>query len=101
MRLLRPDELPGDGDPTTDPRLTAWEMVHQLARPLEDRGSLPGSAPRPRPLASCATGYALCEGKKRAVEALAYNGLVQSWPEIMRLARVSAEPSEPAQSDSL
>ena len=31
--------------------------------------------------------YSLCERKKRAAEALAYNGLVQSWPEIARLAR--------------
>lgn len=31
--------------------------------------------------------YTLCERKKRAPEALAYNGLVQSWPEITRLAR--------------
>ena len=31
--------------------------------------------------------YALCERKKRANEALAYNALVQSWPEIVRLAR--------------
>jgi putative DNA methylase len=30
--------------------------------------------------------YTLCERKKRAGEALAYNGLVQSWPEIVRLA---------------
>ena len=30
--------------------------------------------------------YMLCERKKRAQEAMAYNGLVQSWPEIMRLA---------------
>ena len=26
--------------------------------------------------------YTLCERKKRAAEALAYNALVQSWPEI-------------------
>jgi putative DNA methylase len=31
--------------------------------------------------------YTLCERKKRATEALSYNSLVQSWPEIMRLAR--------------
>lgn len=30
--------------------------------------------------------YTLCERKKRAPEALSYNGLVQSWPEIVRLA---------------
>jgi len=31
--------------------------------------------------------YALCERKKRAAEALSYNTLVQSWPEIVRLAQ--------------
>ena len=31
--------------------------------------------------------FTLCERKKRATEALGYNGLVQSWPEIVRLAR--------------
>lgn len=30
--------------------------------------------------------YTICERKKRAAEALAYHGLVQSWPEIVRLA---------------
>ena len=36
--------------------------------------------------------YMLCERKKRAPEALAYNGLVLSWPEITRLAREGARP---------
>lgn len=31
--------------------------------------------------------YTICERKKRAAEGLAYNGLVQSWPEINRFAR--------------
>ena len=31
--------------------------------------------------------YTICERKKRAQEALSYNALVQSWPEIARLAR--------------
>ena len=34
VRLLRPEELPADWDPTTDTRLTAWEMVHHLIRVL-------------------------------------------------------------------
>ena len=37
--------------------------------------------------------YTLCERKKRAAEALAYNGLVQSWPEIIRLAREGGTPT--------
>jgi putative DNA methylase len=36
--------------------------------------------------------YVLCERKKRAAEALSYNALVQSWPEIQRLARKAARP---------
>lgn len=44
--------------------------------------------------------YTLCERKKRAAEALAYNGLVQSWPEIARLAR-SAPAEQPVQTELL
>jgi putative DNA methylase len=41
--------------------------------------------------------YTVCERKKRAQEALSYNGLVQSWPEITRLAREGgkSQPSQP------
>ena len=44
MRLLEPDELPADWDPTTDPRLTAWEMVHHLIRALEAGGESAAAA---------------------------------------------------------
>jgi len=40
--------------------------------------------------------YTLCERKKRAAEAMSYNGLVQSWPEILRLSR-EIQPEPPAQ----
>ena len=36
--------------------------------------------------------YTVCERKKRAAEALSYNALAQSWPEITRLAREGGEP---------
>lgn len=94
VRLLRPNELPADWDPATDPRLTAWEVVHHLVRVLEAGGEsaaaelvakLDSKAEIARELAYRL--YALCERKKRAQEALSYNGLVQSWPEITRLAR--------------
>ncbi|MBP7569100.1 MAG: DUF1156 domain-containing protein [Acidobacteria bacterium] len=94
VRLLRPDELPADWDPATDPRLTAWEMVHHLIRVLESGGEtaaavllakLGAKAEVAREL--CYRLYTLCERKKRAQEALRYNALVQSWPEIARLAR--------------
>jgi putative DNA methylase len=93
VRLLKPAELPDDWDPLTDKRLTHWEIVHHLIRALESGGEsaaaalvakLGSKAETAREL--CYRLYTLCERKKRAVEAMAYNGLVQSWPEITRLA---------------
>jgi putative DNA methylase len=99
VRLLRPEELPADWDPATDPRLTAWEIVHQLIRVLASGGegaaaelvaTLGAKAEIARELAYRL--YTVCERRKRAAEALAYNGLVQSWPEITRLAREGGKP---------
>jgi putative DNA methylase len=99
VRLLRPEELPVRWDPEGDPRLTAWESVHHLIRILEDAGEsaaaalvgkLGAKAEIARELAYRL--YALSERKKRAVEALSYNALVQSWPEIARLARDGEKP---------
>ena len=94
VRLLRPEELPPDWDPTTDPRLTTWEMVHHLVRALEGGGES-AAAELTAPLGAkaetarelCYRLYTLCERKKRTAAALSYNSLVQSWPEITRLAR--------------
>jgi putative DNA methylase len=94
VRLLKPEELAPDWDPSSDKRLTVWEMLHQLVRVLEASGEgaasvlvakLGSQAETAREL--CYRLYTLCERKKRAAEAMAYNGLVQSWPEITRLAR--------------
>jgi putative DNA methylase len=98
VRLLKPSELPDDWDPATDKRLTAWEIVHHLIRVLEAGGEgaaatlaarLGSKAETAREL--CYRLYTLCERKKRAPEALAYNALVQSWPEITRLTRESGK----------
>jgi len=42
VRLLKPAELPTDWDPTTDTRLTVWEMVHHLVRALDQGGERRG-----------------------------------------------------------
>ncbi|MDP3209448.1 MAG: DUF1156 domain-containing protein [Rhodoglobus sp.] len=99
VRLLKPKELPANWDPLTDPRLTTWEIVHHLIRVLESSGELAAAAivaklgthaEAAREL--CYRLYALCERKKRAAEALSYNALVQSWPEITRLAQEGGKP---------
>jgi putative DNA methylase len=105
VRLLRPEELPAGWNPATDPRLTAWEIVHHLIRVLASGGEgaaaelvakLGAKAEVARELGYRL--YTLCERKKRSQEALSYNGLVQSWPEITRLAREGGKSrSEQAQ----
>jgi putative DNA methylase len=99
VRLLKPVELPQNWDPESNDRPMAWVMVHQLIRALEAGGEnaaavlvakLGNKAEVARELAYRL--YTICERKKRAQEASSYNGLVKSWPEIMRLAREGGAP---------
>jgi len=100
VRLLKPDELPEDWNPDTDDRLTNWETVHHLIRVLASGGESAASAlvsklgSKAEPARElCYRLYTLCERKKRAPEAMAYNGLVQSWPELARLAQSGSKPA--------
>ena len=97
VRLLRPQELPADWDPAADDRLTAWEAVHHLIRVVGQGGEMAAAAllRRLRGVAGlarelCYRLYTVSERRKRAAEALDYNGLVKSWPEISRLAVTEA-----------
>jgi putative DNA methylase len=106
VRLLRRDELPDGWDPTTDTRLRHWEVVQHLIHTLETKGEaeaakllnrLGGMGETARELAYRL--YSICERKKWADEALAYNSLVIAWPELSRLA-LSARVRQPqTQSD--
>jgi len=94
VRLRKPAEYASDWDPAADLNMPIWETLHQLIRTLDSRGEA-GTADVVRALGSraeparelCYRLYTICERKKRAAEALAYNSLVQSWPEIQRLAQ--------------
>ena len=106
VSLVKPAELPADWDPTTDARLTVWEMVHHLVRVLEAGGEasaavllakLGSQGETAREL--CYRLYTICERKKRANEAMAYNALVQSWPEIVRLVRETPRAVMPGTDD--
>ena len=102
VRLLGPNELPGDWNPGADSRLTIWEAVHHLIRELDAGGEvaaaglvrrLGGVAETARELAYRL--YAVAERGSRAAEALTYNSLIQSWPEIARLAQSDVLETEP------
>lgn len=99
VRLLRVDELPIDWDPISDNRFTIWEATHHLIRALKDSEAaaatllsrISGEAETARELSYRL--YNICERRKRAQEAQDYNALVQSWPEIARLAREVKQPT--------
>jgi len=83
------------------------EIVHHLIRVLDPAqgGREPAAAELVAKLGAkaevarelCYRLYIPCERKKRAAEALAYNGLVQSWPEIARRAQaeIKVTPAQP------
>ena len=98
--MLKRDELPDDWNPATDKRLTVWEVTQHLIRTVETKGEsaaaallhqLGGMGEIARDLAYRL--YTICERKKWADEALAYNGLVIAWSELSKLAL--AERAEP------
>ncbi|HOU53598.1 MAG TPA: DUF1156 domain-containing protein [Myxococcota bacterium] len=96
VRLLRPEELPKDWDPSTDRRFTIWEATHHLLRlywheQAGDRatGDL---LRRLGPLGDLARDlayrlFAIAERRGRSADAQGYNALVMGWPEVTRLAK--------------
>jgi putative DNA methylase len=102
VRLLRRDELSSDWNPATAKRLTVWEVTQRLIRALQEQGDAGAAAildhvgtygEIARDLAYRL--YTICERKKWADEALAYNSLVVEWSDISgaaeQLGRTTAE----------
>ena len=93
VRLLKKEELDADWNPSTDSRLTIWEITHHLIRRLEQGES--GAAELIHQLGAKAEVardlsyrlYTICERRKWAQEAIAYNALVLSWSDVQRLAQ--------------
>lgn len=93
VRLLSPAEMSVAWSSSTDPSLTAWEMVHQLVRLLDDGGEAEAATLLAKLGARAESAreltyrlYALCEKKRLAKEAATYNALAQSWPELVKVA---------------
>ena len=90
VRLLRWNDYEADWDPTKDDRTPVWEACHQMIRRLNNSGEsvagellakMPEKGEAIRQLAYHL--YTLCERKKWAEEARAYNELIASWPAIV------------------
>jgi len=90
VRLLKWSEYPQDWDPKADTRTPIWEACHQMIRVLNQQGEresgvllaqMPERGEHIRQLAYHL--YTLCERKKWAEEARAYNELIGSWHAIV------------------
>ncbi|MFU8772445.1 MAG: DUF1156 domain-containing protein, partial [Anaerolineales bacterium] len=90
VRLFKWQEYSADWNPETDTRTPVWEALHQLIRILNQQGEtaagallarIPERGEAMRQLAYHL--YTLCERKKWADEARAYNELITSWHAIV------------------
>jgi putative DNA methylase len=98
VRLLERDELDASWDPTTDSRLTVWEVTQHLIRRLlndnetsaaELLAKVGGLGDAARDLAYRL--FLIAESKKWSKEAAPYNALAASWLEITRLAALPSD----------
>ena len=90
VRLLKWQEYPSDWNPEHDNRTPIWEACHHLIRALNQQGEtaagsllarMPERGEAIRQLAYHL--YTLCERKKWAEEARAYNELIGAWSSIV------------------
>ncbi|MCD6007624.1 DUF1156 domain-containing protein [Halomonas sp. IOP_31] len=101
VRLLKWAEYESDWDPTTDKRTPVWEACHQMIRRLQNHGEsaagellakMPEKGEAIRQLAYHL--YTLCERKKWAEEARAYNELIGSWHAIVAASHETGHTGE-------
>jgi len=104
VRLLKRSEYQEHWNPSLDPRVTVWECTQHLIRLLNaDTGGEETAARLVNQIGSRSEDaralayrlYSICERKKWADEALAYNTLVVEWPAIQdKAAQIRVMPTE-------
>ena len=92
VRLLKQAELDPQWDPATDERLTVWEATHHLIRSLDSGEAVAAALLKQLgAMAEVARDlsyrlYTVCERRKWSQDAIGYNALVLSWPDLKRQA---------------
>lgn len=106
VQLIKPVDLSWDYDPVADARTSNWEALHHLIKVLERDGIVPAGeflqAALSRPDGAVDADlvkelahllFRVAESNSWTKDALSFNSLVTSWPEILEVARSAKKPS--------
>ena len=106
VQLIKPADLPWDYDVLKDSHTSNWEALHHLIKTLERDGITPAGdflqAALSRPDGAVDPDlvkelahllFRVAESNGWTKDALAFNTLVTSWPEILEFARSMREPT--------
>jgi putative DNA methylase len=106
VQLIKPDDLSAGYDVLADNLVSNWEVLHHLIKTLERDGISPAGgflqaalsrtdgvvdADLVKELAHLL--FRVAEGNSWTKDALSFNSLVTSWPEILEVARQARRPS--------
>lgn len=105
VTLLKPADLPATYDVTTDAHTSAWEVLHHLIRILGSDGvgaagaflstalARPDNAVQADGVKELAfLLFSIAEKNKWTQDALAFNTLATSWPEVIEASRAAPTP---------
>lgn len=106
VQLIKPADLPFDYDVLKDAHTSNWEALHHLIKVLERDGIAPAGdflqAALSRPDGAVDADlvkelahllFRIAEGNGWTKDALSFNTLVTTWPEILEVARAVKKPS--------
>lgn len=111
VQLIKPADLSWDYDVAADPDISGWEVLHHLIKVVERDGVAPAGdflraalsrsdgavdADLVKELAHLL--FRIAEGNGWTKDALSFNNLVTSWPEIVDVARSKQKQPASAQS---
>ena len=107
VQLIKPADLSWDYDPVEDLHTNNWEALHHLIKVLERDGIAPAGdflqAALSRPDSAVDADlvkelahllFRVAEGNGWTKDALSFNSLVTSWPEILEVARSARKPTQ-------
>jgi putative DNA methylase len=107
VQLIKPADLTWDYDPVADLHTSNWEALHHLIKVLERDGIAPagdflqaalsrrdGAVDEDLIKELAHLLFRIAEGNGWTKDALSFNNLVTSWPEILDVARSARKPTQ-------